>query len=126
MGWLVPSGGQKILLSENRILQAPKGAENTTFGQGAASTHVYGIINLDSVLLCTTNDVQPFFLLIIMFSRVGARDSRTQSAVPAFFFSFTPNPSPKKPKNLKPNTSLFFSASFYPIFLIISWFFFNK
>jgi hypothetical protein len=29
MGWLVPSGGQKILLSENRILQAPKGAENT-------------------------------------------------------------------------------------------------
>jgi hypothetical protein len=29
--------------------------------------------------------------------------------VPAFFFfSFTPNPSPKKPKNLKPNTLFFF------------------
>jgi hypothetical protein len=28
--------------------------------------------------------------------------------VPAFFFSFIPNPSPKKPKNLKPNTLFFF------------------
>jgi hypothetical protein len=28
--------------------------------------------------------------------------------VPTFFFPFTPNPSPKKPKNLKPNTIFFF------------------
>jgi hypothetical protein len=28
--------------------------------------------------------------------------------VPAFFFSFTPNPFPKKPKNLKRNTFFFF------------------
>jgi hypothetical protein len=30
------------------------------------------------------------------------------SPVAAFLFSFTPNPSPKKPKNLKPNTLFFF------------------
>jgi len=29
IGWLGPSAGQKILLPENRILQTPKGAENT-------------------------------------------------------------------------------------------------
>jgi hypothetical protein len=39
---------------------------------------------------------------------VGARDGPTQSARACLFFFFTPNPSPKKPKNLKPNTLFFF------------------
>jgi hypothetical protein len=33
---------------------------------------------------------------------------RHNPSVPTFFFSFTSNPSPKKPKNLKPNTLFFF------------------
>jgi hypothetical protein len=33
------------------------------------------------------------------------------SPLPAFFFSFTPNPSPKKPKNLKPYTLFFFFST---------------
>jgi hypothetical protein len=43
---------------------------------------------------------------------VGTRDGRKQStrACLFFFFSFTPNPSPKKPKKLKFNT-LFFIRS---------------
>jgi hypothetical protein len=39
---------------------------------------------------------------------VGACDGRTQSTRACLFFSFTPNPSPKKPKKLKPNTLFFF------------------
>jgi hypothetical protein len=43
---------------------------------------------------------------------VGARDGRTQSARAClFFFSFIPNPSPKKPKNLNPNTLFFFFST---------------
>ncbi len=64
--------------------------------------------------------------------------------VPAFFFSFTPNPSAKKPKNLKPNTLrfsgvlcigssccsshlglLFFSCCYYFFFLILLLLFFS-
>jgi hypothetical protein len=58
-----------------------------------------------------------------LLERVGARDGRTQFARACLFFFFTSNPSPKKLKNLKPNTFPFFSASLYPIFLIISWVF---
>jgi hypothetical protein len=39
---------------------------------------------------------------------VGARDGQTQFARACLFFSFTPNPYPKKPKYLKPNTLFFF------------------
>ncbi len=45
----------------------------------------------------------------IIYVLMGARDGRTQFArASLLFFSFTPNPSPKKPKNLKPNTLFFF------------------
>jgi hypothetical protein len=36
---------------------------------------------------------------------------RHNPPMPAFFFSFTPNPSPKKPKKLKANTLFFFFST---------------
>jgi hypothetical protein len=105
-----------------------------------ASSYKIWLCNFCAIILTiyntlTTTSITIEHIRFIMFELVGTRDDRTQSArtclflflqldglkTPIYFIlfpttqtptlPFTPNPSPKKPKNLKPNTLFFFFST---------------